>query len=41
MGQSYVVLSRSDTDFSDASIVAGPAVIEVGYAVRVMVEIEG
>lgn len=28
-GQVYVLLSRSDKDFSDANIVAGPAIIEV------------
>ena len=28
-GQSYVVLSLSNTDFSDESIIAGPAILEV------------
>lgn len=28
-GQSYVVLSKSCTDFSDESIIAGPALLEV------------
>lgn len=29
VGQTYVVLSKSDKDFSGVNIVAGPAVIEV------------
>ena len=29
LGQSYVVLSRSDVDVSDEQIVAGPAILEV------------
>ena len=29
IGQSYVVLSRSDRDFRDGNILAGPAVLEV------------
>ena len=28
-GQSYVVLSLSETDFSDENIIAGPAILEV------------
>ncbi|KAL8910014.1 MAG: hypothetical protein Q9171_004674 [Xanthocarpia ochracea] len=28
-GQTYVVLSKSDTDFSDEQIIAGPAILEV------------
>jgi hypothetical protein len=28
-GQTYIVLSRSSTDFSDESIIAGPAIVEV------------
>lgn len=29
MGQVYVVLSKSCTDFSDEQIIAGPAILEV------------
>lgn len=29
LGQVYVVLSRSDVDFSDEQIIAGPSIIEV------------
>lgn len=28
-GQTYIVLSRSSTDFSDESIIAGPVIVEV------------
>lgn len=28
-GQVYVVLSKSETDFSDENIIAGPAILEV------------
>lgn len=28
-GQVYIVLSRSSTDFSDESIIAGPVILEV------------
>lgn len=28
-GQAYVVLSKSETDFSDENIIAGPAILEV------------
>ncbi len=28
-GQVYVLLSRSEEDFSDANVIAGPAIIEV------------
>ena len=28
-GQAYVVLSKSNTDFSDEHIIAGPAILEV------------
>ena len=29
VGQSYIVLSRSETNFSDESIIAGPVIVEV------------
>jgi len=32
MGQTYVVLSRSCTDFTDENIIAGPALFEVSPA---------
>lgn len=28
-GQTYVLLSKSSTDFSDENIIAGPAILEV------------
>lgn len=35
MGQAYVLLSRSCTDFSDEKVIAGPSVIEVSVSIVV------